>query len=139
MKENESIFFKVYCGLFIINAIIGLAEGFLITSTGRSLGEISMLYLLVTGTIWAVILIMSVVAIFLFSKYKFSKITLVLPIYFLVITTLVFLYGMVWGLISSLQGISVTEQLTPPGLAVVSIISSLFELAFSVYLLYRYK
>ncbi|MBI2548858.1 hypothetical protein HYW21_05905 [Candidatus Woesearchaeota archaeon] len=139
MKEKESLFFKIYYFLAIINAIIGLADAFTLMTTKKTLNDLSLLYIFVTGTLGTALLIMSVIALIMVFRYKFSKITLVLPIYYLVIYFGVFLYGFLWGAISSLQGISAAEQLIPPGLIAVQIISSVFELVFCIYLLYKYR
>lgn len=137
--EQESTFFKFYYILVIIYAIIGLLDSLVFSGTKETFGQISILWQVIVMIFVFAIFVLSIIALFIFIKNKFAKITLVIPIYYLVSTVLLFFYGIIWGVVSAVQGDLINEQLIPPGLLVIGIISSLFELIFSVYVLSKFK
>jgi len=140
MDEKNSKFFKIYYILVIVYAFIGLFDTFLYggKETFKQV-EISGLYSLLIGLFEFAIFVLSIVALVLFIKNKFSKITLVIPIYHIVMAIFVFVYAIIWGIINVMQSTPISEQLIPPGLIAIGIISSLFELFFSGYVLYKFK
>lgn len=139
MKEQKSKFFKHYFIVMIIWAILGLIDSFFISGTKETFGQINITYTLFIGLLDFAIVILSLIAIIIFIQNKFSKISLVLPIYDIVGTILYVLYGVILGLLSSIQGRPLADQFISPELITISIISSLFELVFSIYILNRFK
>ncbi len=139
MKENNSKFFKTYFILMIIWAIIGLIDSLFITGGKETYGQINIVYALFIGTLEFAILVLSVISIVIFVKNKFSKISLVLPIYHIVAAILIFVYGVLWGLTSAIQGNQIANQSVTPELIVIGVILSLFELIFSGYVLNKFK
>lgn len=140
MAERESKFFKIYFILMIVYAILGLLDALVFTGAKETAGQISNLYLLFIGILIPLgIFILSIVALTIFIRSKFAKITLVIPIYHIIATILIVGYGIVWGIVMVMQGVEASGQLIPPGLVLIGIISSLFELIFSSYILYKFR
>lgn len=137
--EQESKFFKIYFILVIIYAIIGLLDSLVFSGMKETIGQISILWQVIVMIVVFAIFVLSIIALVIFIKNKFAKITLVIPIYYLVTTVLIFLYGMIWGVVLAVQGDLINEQPISPVLLVIGIISSLFELIFSVYILSKFR
>ncbi len=137
--EQESKFFKIYFILVIIYAIIGLLDSLVFSGMKETMGQISILWQVIVMIVVFAIFVLSIIALVIFIKNKFAKITLVIPIYYLVTTVLIFLYGMIWGVVLAVQGDLINEQPISPVLLVIGIISSLFELIFSVYILSKFR
>ena len=139
IMEQESKFFKIYFILVIIYAIIGLLDSLVFSGMKETMGQISILWQVIVMIVVFAIFVLSIIALVIFIKNKFAKITLVIPIYYLVTTVLIFLYGMIWGVVLAVQGDLINEQPISPVLLVIGIISSLFELIFSVYILSKFR
>ncbi|MFP4403155.1 MAG: hypothetical protein ACLFPJ_02280 [Candidatus Woesearchaeota archaeon] len=137
--EKNNKFFKIYFILVLVYAIIGLLDSFVFSGMKETFGQISTIWMIIGSLFGLIKFILSIIALIIFIKKKFSKITLVIPIYHLVATVLLFIYGFAWGILSAVQGNSINEQLIPPGMIAIGIISSLFELIFSIYILSKFK
>lgn len=132
-------FFKTYFILVIAGAIIGLLDSLLFTGAKATIDQVPIAWLAFSGIFAFGIFILSIIALYISIKNKLAKITLVIPIFYLAITVIVFVYGMVSGVTSAVQGSVPTEQLIPPALLTIGILSSSFELLFSVYVLSKFK
>lgn len=139
MEEKNSKFFKTYFILMIIWAVIGLIDSFFITGSKETFGQINMVYTLLLWLFVFAILVLSIIALVLFIKNKFSKISLVLPIYHIVAVILIIVYGIIWGVTSAILGNPITNQAVTSLLIGIGIISSLFELVFSGYILNKFR
>jgi len=128
-------FFKAYFILAIIFALVGLLDSFI--SLGYS--HVPILWQIFTGLFALAILVLSVIALVIFTKNKFKKITLVIPIYYLAVTILSFLVGVVFGFVLVSQGRPIGELSIPSIFIPLGIIASLFELIFSTYIFLKFK
>lgn len=137
--EKDNIFFKTYFVLVIVYAIIGLLDSFVFSGMKETFGQISIIWIIIVSLFELAIFILGIVALVIFIKNKFSKITLVIPIYHLIAAVLIFIYGIAWGVLSAVEGNPIPEQLIPPGMIAIGTISSLFELIFSIYILSKFK
>ncbi|MBI4450436.1 hypothetical protein HY642_00545 [Candidatus Woesearchaeota archaeon] len=138
MRAKNSKFFKAYFVLMVLWAVIGLIDSFF-TGSKTTVGQVSTVYALFIGLFEFAVLALSVVAIYLFIKNKFSKLALALPIYHVATAILLVVYGFIWGVTSAVQGNPITDMSITPGLIAYGVISSLFELVFSSYILYRFR
>ena len=139
IMKKESKFFKPYYLLVIVYAIIGLLDSLVFSGMKETFGQVSILWTVLVGIYAFAIFVLSIIALVLFIKNKLAKITIVIPIYHLVSAVLIFFYGIIWGVVSAVQGNPINEQLIPPGLIVIGVVSSLFELIFSIYVLSKFK
>ena len=139
IMKKESKFFKPYYLLVIVYAIIGLLDSLVFSGMKETFGQVSILWKVIVGIYAFAIFVLSIIALVLFIKNKLAKIILVIPIYHLVSAVLILFYGIIWGVVSAVQGNPINEQLIPPGLIAMGVVSSLFELIFSIYVLSKYK
>lgn len=136
--EKGNTFFKVYFILAIVYAILGLLDS-LVFSGMKTVGQISPIWSIIVTLSQFAMFILSIIALVIFIKNKFAKITFVIPIYHLIFIVVINIFGIAWVVISALQGNPVNEISTPPGTVAIGTISSLFELLFSIYILIKFK
>ena len=137
MDERNSKFFKIYFILAIIFAIVGLFSSFFhnFETWGQTIG-VDIYFI----SIYSIaIFILSIVAVYSFWQNKFSKITLIIPIYYIVIFILTFVYGLMVGFLTYYLGILLSEIPVPPESNIISLFTSLFELFFSMYVLNKFR
>ncbi|MCA9459594.1 MAG: hypothetical protein KC550_03530 [Nanoarchaeota archaeon] len=137
MDENSSGFFKTYYILMIIFAIIGLTDSFL-TYFAKSLVEY-IIWSVITSLLSLGVFILSIIAVIKFTKNQFSKITLVIPIFHIAYPVFLLIIGIIWGIMSVASGNLINPQTIPVWLILIGIVSSLFELVFSGYILNKFK
>ena len=137
--EKSSRFFKTYFILVIFYAIIGILDSLFLSGMKETFGQISILWMVFVSLFEFVIFILSIIALVVFIKNKLPKVTLIMPIYHLITAVLILIYGFAWGILSAVQGNPIAGQLIPPGMIAIGVISSLFELIFSIYILSKFK
>jgi len=137
MKEKNSIFFKTYYILMVIFAIIGLIDASF-AYFNETFGDV-LIWAFIVSLFAIAVFILSIIAIVKFRKYRFSKITLFIPIYHIVIQSLLFVLGMVLGAIGVIQGVPFEDVAIPSWFAAAGVISSTFELIFAGYILNRFR
>jgi hypothetical protein len=135
--ENESKFFKIYFILVIIYSIIGLSNS-IFSGMIETYGQMPNLLMILASIFSFLIFILSIVALVIFIKNKFAKITLVIPIYELVTAILMGIWGVVIGVLSVVQANPIDNQSIPLVMIIVGFLTSLFELVFSAYVLKKY-
>lgn len=121
----------------MLYAFVGIFDYFYSGQT--KLEEINILYTATVAFFALIILGLSIVALFLFIKNKFAKITLVMPAFHLAFFALTIIVGLVLGFSSGIQGQSITEAVISGSVYLLALISSIFELVFSIYILYKFK
>ena len=132
--EKKGEYFKVYYIFAIVYAIVGLIDSLVWIFTQKTGLDIPILKVMLP-LFSLVIFAMSIAALVLFSTHKFAKITLVMPIYHLASAVFMIVIGVTFGIVSGINGAIVV----PPGLAIWGIVSSLFELVFSLYVLLKFQ
>jgi len=137
--EKSSRFFKTYFILVIFYAIIGILDSLFLSGMKETFGQISILWMVFVSLFEFTIFILSIIALVVFIKNKLPKVTLIMPIYHLITAVLILIYGFAWGILSAVQGNPIAGQLIPPGMIAIGVISSLFELIFSIYILSKFK
>ncbi|MBS3072326.1 hypothetical protein J4477_00650 [Candidatus Pacearchaeota archaeon] len=137
--EKSSRFFKTYFILVIFYAIIGILDSLFLSGMKETFGQISILWMVFVSLFEFAIFILSIIALVVFIKNKLPKVTLIMPIYHLITAVLILIYGFAWGILSAVQGNPIAGQLIPPGMIAIGVISSLFELIFSIYILSKFK
>lgn len=137
--EKQNTLFKTYYILAIIYSLFGIIDATLFRAiTIPSIMKI--IWVILVGILSTVVFVMSIVVLIFFIKDKLPKITLVVPIFHLIAVPLLFIIGMIWGVMLVMQGITdPTAIVTPMWLIGFGIITSLFELGFSIYVLQKFK
>ena len=128
MVEKKLKFLRIYLILTLVFGVIGLSDSIL------SLLKISSLtYSIILGTLSFVFFFFNIFALVHIMQEKLEKITWVLPTYH-ILTTILFT---ILGIILSLAGL--LNQIAIFLLIIIGLLSSIFEIGFSVYLLKRFK
>ena len=128
MVEKKLKFLRIYLILTLVFGVIGLSDSIL------SLLKISSLtYSIILGTLAFVFFFFNIFALVHIMQEKLEKITWVLPTYH-ILTTILFT---ILGIILSLAGL--LNQIAIFLLIIIGLLSSIFEIGFSVYLLKRFK
>lgn len=138
MKEKKSRLFWSYYIYLIFFALFGLFDSNMALQLDNY-GSMGLAYSVVASLLSITTFIFSIIALVMFLRYKFRKLTIVLPIYHIVIALLVFAYSFTWGIMIAFQGGNLAEQAIPPGLVVLGYITSLFELIFAGFVIYKFK
>ncbi|MBW2975292.1 hypothetical protein KY366_06240 [Candidatus Woesearchaeota archaeon] len=137
--KKPGMFFMAYYILALAYAVIGLLDSLVFSGMQQEIGDIPALWMIFVNIFAFAILVLSIIALILFIKKKLARVTLVLPIYHLLASVFVFLYGIIWGMLLVAQGAPIAAQVIPPGMLIIGMVSSLFELGFSGYILSRYR
>ena len=138
MKEKYGKFFKKYYILMIVYAVFGLISGY-VSYSDSTFGDVVVWWAYLGSLITLGVVVLSVIAIFNFRKNKLSNITLIIPIYHIVLAVATFIYGIILGIGAIISGINPDNIVIPSWFTLSAIISSLFELVFSVYILNKFK
>jgi hypothetical protein len=139
MKEKKSVFFRIYFILMIISSLVRLFDIIFMIGKQSAYTNVGIEYNLVVGTFEYGIMILSIIAIIVFIKRNFSRVSLVLPVYHIGGAIGIFVYQTLFELISIIRGIAIQDMGVPPGLIEIGVLSYLFELIFAIYIVDRYK
>lgn len=134
---KHRLFWSYYITLLVLG-IFGIFDA-IYGMTLESMGQIPALYQAFAMIVEVGVLVFSIIALIIFIKDRYSKITWVLPIFHIVTTLLFFVYGFVWGIIIAIQGIPLENAPFPPASLVISITTNLFMIGFSGYIINRFK
>ena len=137
MEYNK--FFKTYYMILIFYAVLGILDSLVFGGVKDTVGEVSNLWIGIVSVVGIAVFIMSIFALVKFIKLKLPKLTWILPIYHLFGWVFFVVYGLIWGVMAAIQGNPINEQSIPPGLMVVGVLSSIFELGFSIFILKKFK
>ena len=135
--EKSVKFFKIYYILMIIYAIMGFIDGYL-SYVNSTFGDLLIWSYSFSFIVFGVF-VLSIIAIFNFRKNGLSRTTFIIPIYHIVFQTIIVIYAIFLAINSIASGIDYTNIVIPSWFTLVAIISSLFELIFSIYILLKFR
>ncbi len=139
MKKIDNGFLKTYYIIALIWSLIGLIDSFFIT--GRLENFLSNSYIIYSyflSIFFFAFFVFSIIVIFNFRKKKLSKVVYVLPIYHIVFPILSIFVSIAIGIYIGITGkvdVDLYQSIASP----IGIVSSLFELVFSMYILKKFS
>ena len=128
LMENKKRFLQVYLIIALLFGILGVIDASL-----NFFGSYSPMYGLIIAGFAFVFFIYNLFVLVHFMQDKLEKITLVLPIYYLVSYFVFFMLGLILVITGVLGGMVLW------GLNIIGLLASLFEIVFAGYLLRRFK
>ncbi|MBW2987336.1 hypothetical protein KY336_02185 [Candidatus Woesearchaeota archaeon] len=136
--ENKSKFLKAYFIVVIIYAILGLLNIVLLPQLLR-VGATPIFYLMMISNVIltlfnVAVIILSIIAIVLFLIYKFKRITLVVPIFYLVYSLFSIFLGMLLGVLMGIFGFG-----NYFAFMVIPFAAFAFLIGFSIYMLCKFR
>ncbi len=133
-------FFKTYFILVIFSAILWLSETIYFAFTEASVHDVPWIWSILGSLFSFAMFVLSIVALILFIRNKFAKITFVIPIFLIVVLVIVFVWGFIKGIVAAIQGIPADQiVILTPAYIIFIILASLFKLSFSIYSLLKFK
>ena len=137
--EQRKGFLKAFFIVIICSGIAGLIEYFFFAGKGDLTAAGPILWNVLTSIIGIGVFVLSIIAIVIFAKDKFPKITLVMPITELGVGLIVFLYGFIVGLRVGLSGGTDADIIFHPFIFTFALIFSFFEVVFASFMLTKFK
>jgi hypothetical protein len=134
MNESENMMFKVYYLLTLMYGIFSIISViYKYLNHGNSIVLLSLISQLFSITV----IISSIYVLRYFKKMKFDRISIILPVYHIVIFCSLLAFAFLnWFLI--LQGSAIDKTTLLIGLTLFGITTSLFEVIFSGYIIHRF-
>ena len=137
MLEKNSKFFKAYFIVMVVYAALGVFSMFSYRFMGllRTPGMyIQITLYALTGIIFYAIIILSIIALIMFIVHRFRKGTLVMPIYVLAYAIFFFIFSFVSMFLYMISPMFGTYMLMG-----IPLVSYVFMLAYSIYMLVKFR
>jgi|SRR3989338_9354023 len=138
MRKIESRFLKVYFIILIIYAIFGLLDSIVFSGSKENFGQMGVMYNILIAMFIFSVFILSIVALIIFAVKKYPKVIIFMPIYQIAAKIIIFGGGIVWGIILFIKGADIVGQPIPSIVVIIGVLTSLFELIYCSYVLYKY-
>jgi len=125
-------FLHVFYALSLVYGLVGIADALILTD------NFTYIWSMFNAFYALAIFVLSIVAMSVFVKAKLPPITWVLPIYHLVFFIVLIVTSVFLLFLSYKRGILI-DQVTLPKMLWIGMVSSVFEVIYSTYILFRYR
>lgn len=136
MKEKGYKLFTVYYYIVFVLAVFGLIDS-LVSGPG-GVSDSSSAVEILSSVFVLVFLVFSIVALIKFIERKLHPVTWVMPIYYIAVPVILFIWGMVMAATGSSEA-AIDAMLDSRTFYNITLVMSLFEVLVSGYVLYRFE